>query len=90
MTCEHSKSTVMESRRIGAEVYRRRVCPHCLQVFVSVETAPPGLKMPTEGNNRKDPNSPLSRRRAPGQQVAVSPLITSGFAGWAQPKKSAP
>lgn len=58
----------MESRRVGSEIYRRRTCGHCLKVFVSVETAPAGLKMPSVANNRT---------KAPEQ-----PMLASGFTGW--------
>ena len=53
MTCLHAvKTKVMESHRLGAEVYRRRFCGACGQTFVTVEKAPPGLKMPSELNGK--------------------------------------
>ena len=52
MSCEHLKSTVTETRRVGADIYRRRACGMCGQFFVSVETAPEGLKMPPEAHGR--------------------------------------
>lgn len=53
MECQHPNSTVTETRRLGAEIYRRRWCGACMRHFVSVETAPPGLLMPSELNRWK-------------------------------------
>jgi transcriptional regulator NrdR family protein len=50
MKCPHcghtGKKLIPESRPHGDSVYRRRYCRACLQGFVTVETAPPGLRMP--------------------------------------------
>lgn len=45
--CKHLKSTVLETRRLGAEIYRRRMCQCCFKTFVSMESSPDGLQMPT-------------------------------------------
>ncbi len=47
--CQHEgKALVVETRRHEGSIYRRRGCSFCGASFVSVESAPPGLKMPDE------------------------------------------
>jgi hypothetical protein len=54
--CPHcdktTKGKVLESRPHDGKVWRRRMCGGCLTTFVSVEEAPPGLRMPTETQSR--------------------------------------
>lgn len=41
-----SKPKVLETRTHEGSVYRRRSCGFCFKNFVTVETAPEGLRMP--------------------------------------------
>lgn len=54
MMCPHchtdGKAPVMETRAVKGEVFRRRGCGHCGRAFVSVENAPPKLRMPEEAS----------------------------------------
>ncbi len=50
--CHHeSKAPVMETRVVKGEVFRRRGCGYCGEAFVTIETAPPGQRMPAEANS---------------------------------------
>ena len=54
--CERDgRSQVLESRPADGKVWRRRLCKLCHIVYVSCETAEPGMKMPpeTQSKNRK-------------------------------------
>lgn len=55
MKCPHcdrdSRALVTESRSVNGEVYRRRHCGSCDKAFVTVEAAPPGLRMPPIANS---------------------------------------
>ena len=72
MKCPHctrtGKMLVQESRPHGGNVYRRRLCA-CGKSFVTVETAPAGLTMPTEVRNshaRRGEHDPRVGRATPG------------------------
>ena len=50
MKCPHclrpSKAAVQETRQIGDDIYRRRVCGRCHRPFVSREFTTPDLRLP--------------------------------------------
>lgn len=50
MKCPHclkpSKAPVMETRQVGDDIYRRRVCGVCARPFVSKEFTSPDLRIP--------------------------------------------
>lgn len=66
MICPHcqmdSKSPVMETRAVKGEVFRRRGCGHCGKAFVSIETAPPKLRMPEEASTHARAEGYLARK----------------------------
>ena len=79
MICPHcqmdSKSPVMETRAVKGEVFRRRGCGQCGKAFVSIETAPPKLRMPEEAS---------THARAEGYQARKRPALTT--LNWKPPK----
>lgn len=79
MICPHcqldSKAPVMETRAVKGEVFRRRGCGHCGKAFVSIETAPPKLRMPEEAS---------TGARAQVYQARKRPTLTT--LDWKAPK----
>lgn len=67
--CQNDGHVVTETRTEGASIYRRRRCKRCYEHFVTIESAPEGLKMPKALNN-----SPTSRLK-PGQTAYQAPEI---------------
>lgn len=64
MKCPHcardGKALATETRAQAGDVYRRRLCGHCGKFFATVETAPPGLKMPGKPQRLSAPASRLN------------------------------
>jgi transcriptional regulator NrdR family protein len=44
--CGSNVSKVLETRKSGNMIYRRRCCQECSKQFISRESAPRGLEMP--------------------------------------------
>ena len=41
-----TKAKVLETRTVDGTLYRRRCCGACFKTFVTIETAPEGLRLP--------------------------------------------
>jgi transcriptional regulator NrdR family protein len=74
--CKHLKSQVLETRRLGPEIYRRRMCQCCFKTFVSMESSPDGLQMPTELRNSEARSKLKNVERKPVLDVwdGIKPL----------------
>lgn len=75
-------SKVYESRPADGAVYRRRQCMKCHKLFISMETAPVGLKMPASTHSRKRNPKPStgSPPRAPVHKTDHLQALLSGSA----------
>lgn len=96
IACPHCGKTargkVLESRPLGGEVWRRRMCNVCLKTFVTREASGAGLKMPalTDSKHRtrmvdRAPSpfkGDLSKRPNPGQ---ASASLAGVLSSWASP-----
>lgn len=71
--CEADKSKVLSTRTDSSGIYRRRYCLACGGAFVSVETAPVGLKMPTSAEHK---SRLKEAKRKPGQGAFQTDHLT--------------
>ena len=63
--CERmGKALVVETRRDETGVYRRRSCGFCGKCFVTHETAPKGLRMPSQFARTKREKSEAKKYQA--------------------------
>ena len=57
MKCPHCdseiNSLILETRKDGVDIYRRRACPDCSKSVVTREYADKALRMPARGGVRK-------------------------------------
>lgn len=70
MRCPHcereSKGRVVESRKVGGQVWRQRICGSCLMTFVSVESTSTDLRFPWAELGRRKPHR-LEPKPAPAK-----------------------
>jgi hypothetical protein len=72
MKCPHcgkDKNNVFESRKLNAEVWRRRLCQFCHKTFVTQETTSTTLKFPSDLNG---PGRQKARLKTPSQKQKIS------------------
>ena len=62
-----TRAKVLESRPHDGRVFRRRQCGVCFAIFVTVEEAPKGLRMPAETSS-KHRAAATDRRRKPEER----------------------
>lgn len=64
MQCEHVKSKVIETRRVGPKTYRRRCCDGCGMRFVTEEQPTGSMPVETHRHHRQKNREALLRAQA--------------------------
>ena len=79
--CQHEgKLLVVETRKHEGSVYRRRSCGFCGESFVSVESAPKGLKMPKPVRDSRT-RGQLDIEKRNEDRRSTSPEMKPDFSG---------